>query len=90
LEQFPQLIWHQTLNDPHDTRLSNTPNETTSKSFRVRKRGVEAGNWTPWDSGSGRAAFTVRLMVMAVEKLPQEVRGRELPQVVHGDQDRIG
>ncbi|MER7577456.1 hypothetical protein, partial [Streptomyces sp. NPDC126514] len=36
LEQFPQLIWHQTLNDPHDARLSNTPNETTSKPFRRR------------------------------------------------------
>ncbi|MEU6221910.1 restriction endonuclease, partial [Streptomyces sp. NPDC047022] len=34
LEQFPQLIWHETLNDPHDARLSNTPNETTSKPIK--------------------------------------------------------
>jgi hypothetical protein len=32
LEQLPQLIRHQTFNDPHDGRLSNMPNETTSKS----------------------------------------------------------
>ncbi|MFJ5561774.1 acetyl-CoA carboxylase biotin carboxylase subunit family protein, partial [Streptomyces sp. NPDC093250] len=31
LEQLPQLIRHQTLNDPHDGRLSNSPNEMTSK-----------------------------------------------------------
>lgn len=31
LEQLPQLIWHQPLNDPHSGRLSNTPIEMTCK-----------------------------------------------------------
>ncbi|MFF1745575.1 hypothetical protein, partial [Streptomyces mirabilis] len=30
-EQLPQLIRHQTLHDVHDRRLSNTPNEMSSK-----------------------------------------------------------
>ncbi|WEO99866.1 SDR family oxidoreductase [Streptomyces sp. FXJ1.172] len=31
LEQLPQLIRHQPLNDPHTRSLSNAPNEMTSK-----------------------------------------------------------
>jgi hypothetical protein len=31
LEQLPQLIRHQPLNDPHTRSLSNTPNDMTSQ-----------------------------------------------------------
>ena len=60
LEQFPQLIRHQTLNDSHDARLSNTPNETTSRTVPLCTS-FSACPRAPARAGSGVRGLTGRV-----------------------------